>query len=215
MVWFVIRPKPAPELHLRPLTADSGLSTTPAISMDGKLVAYASDRAGEGNLDIWVQPLTQGARPIRITKDPSDDLDPSFSPDGGQIVFHSRRADGGIFLVPSLGGDERLLVRGGYFPRFSPDGQWIAYSSSDNGLKESKVFVVPVAGGSPKRVGEDIALALMPVWSPDGKSLLLLGQDGVGDRGSLNYWFAPVAGGKSQKTGIAAFLTQNKISPSS
>jgi Tol biopolymer transport system component len=213
MVWFVSRPKPAPELHLRQLTADSGLSTTPAISPDGKLIAYASDRAGEGNLDIWVQPLTEGARPIRLTRDPSDDLDPSFSPDGGQIVFHSRRGDGGIYLVPSLGGDERLLVRGGYFPRFSPDGQWIAYSTSYNGLMESKVSVMPVSGGSPKRVGEDIAVALAPVWSPDGKSLLIAGQDGVGDFRSLNYWLAPVAGGKSQKTEIAAFLTQNKISP--
>src|SRR5205823_2855429 len=111
MVWFVSRPKPVPEFHLRQLTADSGLSTTPTISADGKLVAYASDRAGEGNLDIWVHPLTQGARPIRLTKDPSDDLAPSFSPDGGQIVFQSWRADdGGIHIVPSLGGDERLLV---------------------------------------------------------------------------------------------------------
>jgi Tol biopolymer transport system component len=195
------------------LTADSGLSTTPAISPDGKLVAYSSDRAGEGNLDIWVQPLTEGARPIRLTKDPSDDLDPSFSPDGGQIAFHSRRGDGGIYLVPSLGGDERLLVRGGYYPRFSPDGQWIAYSTSNDDLRESRVFIVPAAGGSPRRVGEDIVLALEPVWSPDGKSLLIIGEDAVGDRGNRNYWLAPVAGGKSQKTGIAALLTQNKLSP--
>ena len=211
MVWFVIRPKPAPELHLRLLTADSGLSTTPAISPDGKLVAYASDRAGEGNLDIWVQQLTEGARPIRLTKDPSDDLNPSFSPDGGQIAFDSRRGDGGIYVVPSLGGDERLLVRRGYLPRFSPDGQWIAYSTGNAGLVDSKVYIMPVAGGTPKRVGEDIAVALAPVWSPDGKSLLITGQDGVGDLGSLNYWLAPVAGGKSQKTEIAALLTQNKI----
>src|SRR5262249_6756285 len=211
VVWFVSRPKPVPELHLRQLTADSGLSTSPAISPDGKLVAYASDRAGEGNLDIWVHPLTQGARPIRLTKDPSDDLDPSFSPDGGQIVFHSRRADGGIYLVPSLGGDERLLVRGGYYPRFSPDGQWVAYSSSESVLRDSRVFVVPVAGGSPKRVGEDIAHALSPVWSPDGKGLLITGQAGVGDLGSRDDWLAPVAGGKSQKAEIASFLTQNKI----
>jgi serine/threonine protein kinase len=212
IVWFVSRPKPAPELHLRQLTADSGLSTTPAISLDGKLIAYASDRAGAGNLDIWIQPLTQGARPIRLTTDPSDDLEPSFSPDGGQIVFHSRRADGGIYIVPALGGDERLLARRGYFPRFSPDGQWIAYSSSELGSTESRVFVVPVAGGSPKQIGEDVALARTAVWSPDGKSLLIAGQAARGDRGSFNYWLAPLAGGKSQKTEIASLLVQNKIS---
>jgi len=41
----------------------------------------------------------------------------------------------------------------------------------------------------------------------------MTGQDGVGDRGTRNYWLAPVSGGKSQKTEIAALLTQNKISP--
>jgi hypothetical protein len=40
-------------LTLRQLTQDSGL-TPSAISPDGKLVAYASTRSGEGNLDIWV-----------------------------------------------------------------------------------------------------------------------------------------------------------------
>ncbi len=212
MAWYVNRPKPTTELRLRQLTADSGLSTTPAISPDGKLVAYASDRAGEGNLDLWVQPLTEGARPIRLTRDPSDDIGPSFSPDGGLIAFRSNRGDGGIYLVPSLGGDERLLVRGGHVPRFSPDGQWVAYSSSLTDLTESKVFIVPAAGGSPKQVAADVPVALEPVWSPDGKSLLVTGQDGVGDRNSRNFWLAAVAGGKSRKTGIGSLLTANKLS---
>lgn len=213
-IWFVSKPKPVAEVRLRQLTADSGLSTTPAISPDGKLVAYASDRAGEGNLDIWVQPLTEGARAIRLSKDPSDDLSPSFSPDGGQIVFRSNRGDGGLYVAPALGGDERLLVRGGYYPQFSPDGQWIAYSTSYSALMASRVFVVAVAGGAPKPVGEDIPVALAPVWSPDGKSLLVVGLDGVGDRGTTSYWLVSVAGGKSQKTGVMGVLGQNSITPS-
>src|SRR5262249_39795244 len=146
-VWIATRPKPAaPELRMRPLTFDSGVSTSPTISTDGKLVAYASDRAGEGNLDLWVQPLTAGARPIRLTKDPPDDEDPSVSPEGGQIVFRSNRGGGGIYVVPSLGGEERLLVQGGHSPRFSPDGQWVAYSSGVHLLAQSKVYVTSVAG---------------------------------------------------------------------
>ena len=97
---------------MRQITSDSGLATTPAISPDGRLIAFASDRQTAGNLDIWVQPLTAGARPIRLTTDAADDLAPSFSPDGGAIVFFSKRDGGGIYIIPALGGEERLLAKG-------------------------------------------------------------------------------------------------------
>ncbi|MBS1826760.1 MAG: serine/threonine-protein kinase [Acidobacteria bacterium] len=212
IVWMLTRPEPAPELRLRQLTADSGLTRSPDISRDGKLVVYSSDRAGEGNLDIWVHPLTEGARPIRLTKDPSDDLMPHFSPDGGQIVFRSNRGDGGIYIVPSLGGEERLLVHGGYDPRFSPDGQSVAYSTNVGDLSEAKVFVMPITGGAPRQVGADIVSALGPLWSPDGTKLLIRGSDGVGDRTSREYWLAPVSGGKSERTNLQSSLTAQKIS---
>jgi serine/threonine protein kinase len=56
---------------LTQVTFDAGLATSPAISSDGKLLAYASDRAGP-NLDIWVQQLG-GGEPIRITRESAED----------------------------------------------------------------------------------------------------------------------------------------------
>src|SRR5262245_35714150 len=48
-LWWRVRPAPTPlEWKLRPLTDDSGLTSTPALSADGKLLAYASDRASNG-----------------------------------------------------------------------------------------------------------------------------------------------------------------------
>ncbi len=91
------------ETKLIRLTSDSGLSTDPAISEDGKLLAYASDRSGEGNLDIWLQQVG-GAEPIRITHGPGDNTQPDFAPDATQIVFRAERQGGGIYLVSSLGG---------------------------------------------------------------------------------------------------------------
>src|SRR5262249_45171259 len=90
-------------LSLRQLTQDIGSTTDPAISPDGKLVAYASDRAGDAGMDIWIQQLAAGAQPIRLTRNQADDLEPSFSADGNRIVFRSGRNGGGIYVMPALG----------------------------------------------------------------------------------------------------------------
>ena len=91
------------ELKLTQLTTDTGLTFEPAISPDGKLISYASDRSGEGTLDIWVQQIPRG-EPIRVAHHEADDHEPSFSPDGKSIVFRSERLGGGIYVVSALGG---------------------------------------------------------------------------------------------------------------
>ena len=69
---------------LRHLTADSGLTTDGAISPDGKLVAFASDRTNTHNLEIWVKQLSGAGAAVRLTNDAADDYDPAFTPDGTQ-----------------------------------------------------------------------------------------------------------------------------------
>ena len=93
------------------ITFDAGLAVTPAISPDGRLVAYASDRAGHGDLDIWVQQVA-GGTPLQLTRDPFDEEAPDFSPDGSQIVFRSARDGGGIYVVSTLGGEPRSSPAG-------------------------------------------------------------------------------------------------------
>jgi serine/threonine protein kinase len=212
--WLGRRERAAPSaLVLTRLTSDSGLTTEPALSPDGKLVAYASDRSGEGNLDIWVQQVPSGeAR--RLTVDPADDHDPSFSPDSQRIVFRSDRDGGGIFTVSALGGTDRLVARRGQGPRFSPDGNKIVYwVGSRGGYTASEIYTMDANGGPPQRVEVGVAFAQAPVWSPDGKHLLFAGalHATTANLEDWDWWVYRLNGGQPVRTGVRPLLQQMGI----
>src|SRR5450759_2630401 len=144
---------------LRQVTNTGGLNDYPALSRDGNLLAFASDRNEAGNLDIWVQQIG-GRDPIRLTADDADDSEPAISADGTRVAFRSERSGGGIYVVPSLGGDAVLLAPRGRGPRFSPDGHWIAYwegrESSDLLPGTARVFVIESGGGQARQIGADL-----------------------------------------------------------
>ncbi len=126
---FLMRVREKPLLTASPpiqLTRDSGLTTEPVISQDGKFLVYASDRAGEGNLDIWIQ-HTSGGEPRRLTSNAANERQPELSPDGSNVIFRSEVETPGIYSVPTLGGAPTLIIKDGYLPRYSPDGLRIAY----------------------------------------------------------------------------------------
>ncbi len=212
-------PTSSPPLVLTRMTTDAGLTTDPALSPDGKLLAYASDRSGEGNLDIWVQ-QTAGGAPIRLTRNEADDSQPDFSPDGSLIAFRSERSGGGIYVISALGGGERLIAPDGLRPRFSPDGKEIAYFVGDLGdvfsRNTGKVFIVSSTGGSPRQFQPGFVAARFPVWSPDGRYILFIGTEGGTRLVDLWDWYvAGVSGGPAVRTGAArAIATQTLLDSS-
>jgi len=200
---YLLRRGPAASqpLELQRLTYDAGVSFSPAISPDGNLVAFASDRESDSGTNIWVRHINQ-PEPTRLTNHPADDQHPNFSPDGSRIVFRSSRDGGGIFLVNVLGGGVRKVVGSGIFPRFSPDGASIVFVEDVHWARGGllKMYRVAADGGSPQPFLPSWGVrrppaSTGPILSPDGRLALFYGASFEDPRGQ-DWWVAPTDGGE-------------------
>ena len=93
-----------------PVTSAPGVAGTPAISPDGREIAYIWDRAGLKRPEMYVL-MIGSETPLRITDGGGYLGDPTWSPDGDVIAFtRCEGKEGAVYLVPALGGKERRLT---------------------------------------------------------------------------------------------------------
>jgi Tol biopolymer transport system component len=147
-----------------PLVSYTGMELQPAISHDGKQVAFVWGGENGDNYDVYVKLIDVGSA-IRLTTHPAEDLSPQWSPDDRYIAFERVAENAmGVFVIPALGGSERkitdihlpsswrpdaLQVQMNSTPAWSSDGS--ALIVSDRGASESRALYLVPLDGSPRR----------------------------------------------------------------
>ncbi len=190
VVWLVDRNRDAPKKaevgRTVQVTTWSGLDFFPALSADGNIVAFSSDRTGK--FEIYVKQLVSGADEAQLTSDGRQNFQPDFSPDGRLIAYHSKDR-GGVWVVPVMGGTARQISEFGSQPAWSRDGSRIAFQSdpltdvgfnANNALPPSTIWLVSPDGGEAKQltqVAKPPGGHGAPAWSPDGKRIVFDAND--------------------------------------
>jgi Tol biopolymer transport system component/DNA-binding winged helix-turn-helix (wHTH) protein len=195
-------PKLIAQRALTRLTFEDGLQSGVTWSPDNRFIAYSSDRGGKS--DIWVRQIS-GGDPVQITKGPGHNWQPDWSPDGKYIVYRSESGEGGLFVVPALGGEglQRRVATFGFHPRWSPDGSHILFRTTQY-LGVNRFYVVALDGSQPHEVlteftAPDRPLAIEAAWHPDGRriSVWVDGPELVPD-----FRTVPLAGGVAVKSEV-------------
>lgn len=132
------------------------------------------------------------ARAIAVYSAPAHFEAPNWSRDGKTLIFDE---GGKIMTVSTDGGTPQPLnigdaTRCNGSHGLSPDGQWLAITCSTPGKPESRVYVVPAAGGTPRLVTEH-PNSYFHSWSADGKTIIFTRPDD----GASNIYAIAAGGG--------------------
>jgi eukaryotic-like serine/threonine-protein kinase len=186
VVYFAIQLQRAqsPPILVTPLTMYEGFAQGPAISPDGKMVAFTWGGERQDNTDVYVK-LAGAGEPLRLTNNPAPESRPLWSPDGRTIAFSRLRDSGGaglgteaIFTVPVLGGPERR-VGAGFASDWSPDGSTFLALLAPPG-QPSEMVLVSAADGSSRPLTKTPpgSTTGRGRFSPDGRKVYFIEQTG-------------------------------------
>ncbi len=171
---------------LRRLTKEKGYDAEGAWSPDGKLIAFCSDRDGDG--DIYVMDA-DGENVRQLTDAPGYDGGPFISPDGQWIIFRSDRHKSEhlqIFVIGIDGKNETQLTDTNgvnWGPYWHPSEPYLIWSGADHSdpnarpnydlwLAKYAIDGGKFSIGEPTRVTDFAGADVLPVFSPDGAKLM-------------------------------------------
>lgn len=166
---------------LTQLTDDPSRDVMPAISPDGKWIAFCSDRLLDWN--VYIMP-SSGGRPVQITTSTAAELHPSWSPDGKMLAYSKLGQTSGkweIWIVDVANTSAPHFIGYGLFPEWCPKagtgptgGDEILYQrSAERGDRAFGVWTIEYKDGkvgSPSQlIGSASTAYINPTWSPDGR----------------------------------------------
>ena len=182
------------------LTNHHANDLNPSWSLDGRRIAFSTDR--DGNFEVYVM-NANGTSPRNLTNHKASDGSPSWSPDGRKIAFQSDR--GGRFDIYSMdqdGGNPQNLTNipatEDRSPAWSRDGKRIVFESQRD--KDWEIYVMDADGQNPLRITDRRDHDREPSWSPDGEKIAFARRE----QGTWNIYLMDADGGNPKN------LTKNR-----
>jgi Tol biopolymer transport system component/predicted Ser/Thr protein kinase len=189
---------PPRQVQVKRLTDLVGLEEAPALSPDGKTVAFVA--VVGGRRQIWVRLLAGGA-PLVLTKDDVDHYEPRWSSDSSRVIYYTPGEQPGeagtIWEISALGGTARRLVRALGPGDLSHDGTRLAFFRFQDGSFELAIATLDrLDVRSMAKLPSGLSSNLR--WSPDDRRLAYLLEVG-GFTFTTQIMVADVSGGAPRR----------------
>ena len=178
------------------VSAHDHQSITKAVFSDVELAPLASSSA-QPALESTLETLNIASSDRTVVYHTRDHIEaPNWSRDGKSFYFNSR---GRIYQLPVGGGLPQALetapaVSCNNDHGISPDGTQLAISDGTQGDKQSRIYIVPIKGGTARPI-TPLGPSYWHGWSPDGKTLAYCAQR----NGEFDVYTIPAAGGEETR----------------
>ncbi len=201
-------PQAAEPSTARPITTFAGGEYEPALSPDGKMVAFVWHQEGAPQFHIYVQAIDVGS-PVRLTTSSTAEGSPAWSPDGRYVAFVTctdNSQESGLYIVPVFGGAKRkigkIAPRPHIFDRqidWSPDGNSLALVDRNSTEEPSSIYILSLNNGSRRRLIAPPPTSpgdSGPVFSPDGRKVAFRRTESIGNS---DVYIVSSSGGKPRR----------------